>query len=232
MSHAPLNVSASSIGLQFAASGEESKFQVALISSHISRALICSERPSLRAMHLPKPSGPFEVGIIDLELPVREPRDFVPKYLDRVRLNRLSKNGHKMSKKKSKKVYDALHSSISTDETEELNLREAEGAYLKDQGLGLRSSTLHFRTVLFSLYYPSTDLPPSKVKKYHHAHWLGQYVFDSDHQPDKENKQGGLELSRRVWMVRAHFFPCHHEIHGVQVLCTRGSASWRPQQSA
>ena len=46
-------------------------------------------------MHLPKANGPFDVGVVDIEVPVREPKDFIPSFLSHVRVNKLSKDGHK-----------------------------------------------------------------------------------------------------------------------------------------
>ncbi|WFD21776.1 1-alkyl-2-acetylglycerophosphocholine esterase [Malassezia equina] len=124
-------------------------------------------------MHLPEPNGPFKVGIVDVEVPVRTPRDFIPSYLSRTRVNKLSKNGKKVGNGKAKKVYAAFTAGLEEDENEVEDLAEAEDEYLEANGFRLRSSTLHFRTILFSLYYPCAELSASQLNKYKRPKWLG-----------------------------------------------------------
>lgn len=123
--------------------------------------------------HLPEPNGPFKVGIVDIEVPVRHPKDFIPSYLSRTRVNKLSKNGKKVRRRKAKKVYDNFTAGLEEEETEVEDLGVAEDEYLGSHGFHLRNSTLHFRTILFSLYYPSAELSESQRRKYKNPKWLG-----------------------------------------------------------
>ncbi|KAL4400139.1 1-alkyl-2-acetylglycerophosphocholine esterase [Malassezia pachydermatis] len=149
-------------------------------------------------MQLPKPTGPYDVGIVDVEVPVREPRDFLPDFLSRSELNKLSKNGTKLSDKKAKKVYRQFDASVDRSQ-EDFNEAIAEDEFLKEHGYRLRSSTLHFRTVLFSLYYPGASLSPDKLKKYKQAKWLGYPL-------KKTTKAAWAYLGEYGWYARA-FFP-------------------------
>ncbi|WFD18094.1 1-alkyl-2-acetylglycerophosphocholine esterase [Malassezia caprae] len=124
-------------------------------------------------MRLPEPKGPFKVGIVDVEVPVRNPKDFIPSYLSRTRVNKLSKNGKKVRTRKAKKVYRTFTAGIEEEETEVEDLGLAEDEFLGEHGFNLRTSTLHFRTILFSLYYPSAELSESERRKYKNPKWLG-----------------------------------------------------------
>ena len=109
-------------------------------------------------MHLPKANGPFDVGVVDIEVPVREPKDFIPSFLSHVRVNKLSKDGHKLGLKDARKVYanfEKLMKDVPIDMDSKI---EAEHDYLHDNGFFLRHATLQFRTILFSLYYPSAKM--------------------------------------------------------------------------
>ena len=124
-------------------------------------------------MHLPKANGPFDVGVVDIEVPVREPKDFIPSFLSHVRVNKLSKDGHKLGLKDARKVYanfEKLMKDVPIDMDSKI---EAEHDYLHDNGFFLRHATLQFRTILFSLYYPSAKMRPRDAKKHPHARWLG-----------------------------------------------------------
>ncbi|CCU98171.1 unnamed protein product [Malassezia sympodialis ATCC 42132] len=124
-------------------------------------------------MHLPEPRGPFKVGIVDIEVPVRNPKDFIPSYLSRTRVNKLSKNGKKVRRRKAKKVYNNFTTGLEEEDVEVDDLGAAEDEFLGTHGFHLRTSTLHFRTVLFSLYYPSAELSESQRRKYKQPKWLG-----------------------------------------------------------
>lgn len=124
-------------------------------------------------MHLPKAHGPFDVGVVDIEVPVREPKDFIPSFLSHVRVNKLSKDGHKLSMKDARKVYADFEKLMSDEPIDMDSKIEAEHDYLHDNGYFFRHATLQFRTILFSLYYPSAKMRPQDAKKHPHARWLG-----------------------------------------------------------
>lgn len=124
-------------------------------------------------MHLPKANGPFDVGVVDIEVPVREPRDFIPSYLNHVKVNKLAKDGHKLSSREAERVYANFEKLMKDEPVDANRLNDAEEKYLKDHGYFLRHATLQLRTVLFSLYYPSAKMQHRDAKKYPHARWLG-----------------------------------------------------------
>ena len=116
-------------------------------------------------MHLPKANGPFDVGVVDIEVPVREPRDFIPSYLNHVKVNKLAKDGHKLSSREAERVYANFEKLMKDEPVDANRLNDAEGKYLKDHGYFLRHATLQLRTVLFSLYYPSAKMQHRDAKK-------------------------------------------------------------------
>lgn len=128
-------------------------------------------------MKLPKYHGPFDVGAVDVEVPVRDPCDFIPDYLNRFLLNKLAKNGHKVSNRKTERVSRVFQSEFGEELKEGVNNGLLETEFMSEHGYMMRHATLHLRTVLFTLWYPaSCKLPAKKKKKYPHVKWLGWYV--------------------------------------------------------
>ncbi|WFD25484.1 1-alkyl-2-acetylglycerophosphocholine esterase [Malassezia nana] len=91
----------------------------------------------------------------------------------KTRVNKLSKNGRKVRKGKARKVYRSFSDTLEGEDQDVEDAGLAESEYLGSNGYRLRSSTLHFRTILFSLYYPSAEMPEAERKKYKQARWLG-----------------------------------------------------------
>ncbi|WFD36343.1 1-alkyl-2-acetylglycerophosphocholine esterase [Malassezia cuniculi] len=126
-------------------------------------------------MHLPSYSGPFAVGAVDIEIPVREPLDYYPSYVDPVRLNKVIRFGKKIHINDGKKLSEKLKKAQEEDEkrgTDTHKKRFEEDAL--NEGYRLKSSTLMLRTVLFTLYYPSEELGFLERRKYGHVRWLGR----------------------------------------------------------
>lgn len=137
------------------------------------------------AMRLQSYHGPFDVGIVDLETTVRKPRDFIPGYIDPINLNKLVRGNKKVKHRRAAKILEQIRSGqndpieqeVNENDTEEVKKeREAETNYLEEHGLHLRNATLHFRTVLMAIYYPTSDLPKHTLKRYPRSSWLGRYV--------------------------------------------------------
>lgn len=126
-------------------------------------------------MRLPPYSGPYDVGAVDIEMPVREPQDFTPDYVDPVRLNKVIRNGKKIHIRDGKKLSEKLRKAREADHKRgtHTNERRFEDEAI-EQGFRLKSATLMSRTVLFTLYYPSADLQPSEKRKHGHVRWLGR----------------------------------------------------------
>lgn len=129
-------------------------------------------------MRLPPYSGPYPVGAVDIEVPVRKPRDFIPDYVDPVKVNKVVKNGKKINindgKKLSAKLRKAREADKGTGDNTQQKLFTDEAF---KAGYRLRSTTLFFRTVLFTLYYPSVNLSGDERRKYGHVRWIGRCVF-------------------------------------------------------
>lgn len=130
-------------------------------------------------------NGPFEVGVVDLETLVRNPRNFIPGYLDPVQVNKLARGDKKIKRRRARKILEHLQNNegepieqdANDDVDEEVKQeRERERKFLEDNGLQLRNATLQFRTVLMSIYYPCTDLSHKEVKRYPRSSWLGRCV--------------------------------------------------------
>lgn len=131
--------------------------------------------------------GPFDVGVVDLETAVRKPRDFIPGYLDPVTVNKLARGPKKVKHRRAQKILeelrkgrgDPVEEEVNEEDTDEVKKeRERERSFLEEHGLQLRNATLHFRTVLMAIYYPTPKLPKKEIKKYPKSSWLGRYVYN------------------------------------------------------
>ncbi|WFD42316.1 1-alkyl-2-acetylglycerophosphocholine esterase [Malassezia psittaci] len=135
-------------------------------------------------MKLAEYLGPLDVGLVDLEVRVRNPRDFIPGYLDPVSVNKLVRGEKKIKHKRAQKILQKMREANGgpieveadweEDNEEVKQERKKERDYLEKNGLKLRNSTLHFRTVLMGIYYPTTSLSEEKLKQYPRPTWLGR----------------------------------------------------------
>ncbi|WFD29413.1 1-alkyl-2-acetylglycerophosphocholine esterase [Malassezia sp. CBS 17886] len=141
-------------------------------------------------MKLPPYSGPFPVGAVDIEVPVREPCDYIPNYVDPLRVNKLVCKGRKVKAKDAGKVSaqlraqmeekdvsydgDAEHDTDTHNEEIHKKIHEQKNAFLAEHGYKLRTTTLHFHTVLFTLYYPSSPRPKKELQRHPRVAWLGR----------------------------------------------------------
>lgn len=129
-------------------------------------------------MQLPRASGPFDVGVVDVEVPVRDPKDFVPSYLSHIRVNRLKKNGHRVGDKSAHKVYADFEKLMKDEPMPNEGQVIEEESFLEKNGYTFKYGTLQFRTVLFALYYPTAKMPEQDKKKYRFAKWLGYPLWN------------------------------------------------------
>lgn len=145
----------------------------------------------LPLMPLTAHTGPFQVGVIDLEIPVRKPRAFAADIVPPDQINRPSKKAQRRAAaaKKQAQSSDKKPTSSSTshtndgpnrndgddDEEEEEDSANSKFAQWSPFHHGARTSTLYFSTVLFTIYYPSS-ISQEEVKShtYHKAAWLGR----------------------------------------------------------
>ncbi|CAO1631543.1 unnamed protein product [Sympodiomycopsis kandeliae] len=147
-------------------------------------------------MSFPPHQGPFQVGVIDLEIPVREPRAFAAEIVPPDQINRPSKKARKKAQapksdaSKGKQQEDPTHAGSSAQAS-----TSASGSHTPHEGgdeddeeddeeqrkwvkwspftHGAHTSTLYMSTVLFTVYYP-TILTKEEATKYSRAAWLGR----------------------------------------------------------
>lgn len=100
------------------------------------------------------------VGVIDLELPVREPRSFASKAVPITKIN--------ASRAERKKAAAA-----TKGQTEEEQDSDDEADEWDPFKVKAKTCTLHLSTVLFSIYYPSS-ITKKEAKSYDKAAWLGR----------------------------------------------------------
>ncbi|UZJ54086.1 hypothetical protein CBS101457_003406 [Exobasidium rhododendri] len=141
-------------------------------------------------MHLPKYSGRFDVGAIDLEIPVREPRSFGTEYVPNDQINKPKRHAdlHKRAKASSRKAKEAARKRLEEDgpdfdasadagpkEKEEVNVETRSNGSPFASGSG--TTTLHLSTVLFTLYYPTDDKMSDRYNhglQYSNVAWMGR----------------------------------------------------------
>lgn len=108
---------------------------------------------------LPGHSGPFRVGAIDLEIPVRRPRSFATDIVPPDQINRPSKASRR-----------AKRGDAESSEGQDAD----QWAQWSPFHHGASTATLHLSTVLFTVFYPS----PLSDKEAHAHHlpvaWLGR----------------------------------------------------------
>ncbi|PWZ02935.1 hypothetical protein BCV70DRAFT_169210 [Testicularia cyperi] len=130
-------------------------------------------------MGLPPYSGPFKVGVIDLEIPVRQPRSFCDNVVRPGDLNRPSKRARERAKKLN---HDAKQARKETQESgkERPSQSASHSSSASEKwspwSTGARTCTLHLETVLFTLYYPTVQMSEEQRKLYPRAAWLGRPV--------------------------------------------------------
>ncbi|PWN28798.1 hypothetical protein BDZ90DRAFT_211047, partial [Jaminaea rosea] len=132
-------------------------------------------------MPLARQQGPFAVGAIDLEVPVREPRSFATDIVDPSRINRPSSKSRKSrttaggsSKRASSSPERGQHGdsrSASDDAPNEGNDGLPQWSPLAH---GSKTSTLHLSTVLFTVYYPCAGDGKDLDDNYRRTAWLGR----------------------------------------------------------
>ncbi|CEH19544.1 Phospholipase A2 (platelet-activating factor acetylhydrolase in humans) [Ceraceosorus bombacis] len=135
-------------------------------------------------MPLPPYTGPFQVGAIDLEIPVRRPRPFGASVVANDRIN-VPRGSHSWRRKAGKRGHthqvpqgkepqsEGLASTAEgTQHQAEEGADETKGAYGPLRG-GSKTSTLYMSTVLFTVYYPSS-INEQEAKKYDRVAWLGR----------------------------------------------------------
>lgn len=150
-------------------------------------------------MPLPPYKGPFRVGAIDLEIPVREPRAFATDVVSPDAINPPAKQ-KKQKKSKAGRVRAEPHRLHPSDREQHQNtVSPADSssgttsarapASQEDEGEdedaasklaawspfhhGSKTSTLYLSTVLFTLFYP-TSLDEKAAKEYRRVAWLGR----------------------------------------------------------
>ncbi|CAO1631920.1 unnamed protein product [Parajaminaea phylloscopi] len=129
-------------------------------------------------MGLLEHTGPFQVGAIDLEIPVRTPRSFAT---DIVSPDRINKPPKKSRKRSAGTPSHGGHSAREHPSTNEGDGGQGESPADEDSlktwspfHHGARTSTLHLSTVLFTIFYPTG--PSKQELRQHHlpVAWLGR----------------------------------------------------------
>lgn len=146
-------------------------------------------------MPLPPYKGPFRVGAIDLEIPVREPRAFAtdvvspdainpPAKQKRSKAGRIKAEPHRLhpvERGQHQNIDSAAESSsgdtsarapASQDEGEDEEAASKRASWSPFHH-GSKTSTLYLSTVLFTLFYP-TSLDEQAAKDYRKVAWLGR----------------------------------------------------------
>ena len=80
-------------------------------------------------MKLPEYTGPFKVGVVDLEVSVRKPRNFIPGYLDPAIVNKLARGKKKVKHRRAHKILKKMHTEggVPTIDAEEEEDDDDEG---------------------------------------------------------------------------------------------------------
>lgn len=115
-------------------------------------------------MKLPPYSGPFRVGAIDLEIPVRQPRSFCDNVVKPGDLNRPSKKAQRRAAKAGESRRDEKQSEDNV----------CDDSSWSPFTSGAETCTLHLETVLFTIYYPTATLSEDDAKQYPNVAWLGR----------------------------------------------------------
>ncbi|EPQ31969.1 uncharacterized protein PFL1_00167 [Pseudozyma flocculosa PF-1] len=150
-------------------------------------------------MGLPPYSGPFQVGVIDLEIPVRQPRSFCDNVVKPDELNRPTRRAKREAKRAQDQATKAKgadptaahqhstsqgsspaqssgHNAAATEENIGLDEGDGEGGVPTWSPFtsGSKTSTLHLETVLFAVYYPCKPLAKAEARRYTQVAWLGR----------------------------------------------------------